>query len=332
MMMTRIWGATGLGLATVLALAGCSTFGALTKSDSSANAKPASVGPLPSLAPDANDPYNAYLADDLLAINSAKVELEYKCYAAHGYPQFMDVLPAQKANAFRGLAETPDFKTTFESIGMAPWYPTEEYARVAGVGHDAPGLDTHVSIDDASFRPVAEKCESSVFRTIGGSYDAVRTYMTLGNTLVQAIAVSEREMRGRLTQEVFSCMSRGKYPVDHHGPNEAPLWGVDFGVPLGTMPTMGALPDLTKGGRVQVVAAVPAGKYVPTIAESDAAAAMHRCSVESGAQDAWRRGMNEAKTKALAENEVALSELNPKIKALAKSAALALQNQPSILK
>ncbi|KHL01025.1 hypothetical protein LK10_17850 [Sinomonas humi] len=104
-------------------------------------------------------------------------------------------------------------------------------------------------------------------------------------------------------------------------------WNVDFGVPLGVEPRMPQAEDLTKGAVTKVIPAEPALEYVPTAKESESAAAMYRCSVETGAHDDWLKIVNDAKNAALAKNEAALIELNPKIKELAKSAARALQEK-----
>jgi hypothetical protein len=55
---------------------------------------------------------------------------------------------------------------------------------------------------------------------------------------------------------------------------------------------------------------------------------MYQCSVDSGAHDLWKKAITDAKEKALVQNEASLSDLSPKIHALSKSAALAVQSQP----
>ncbi len=316
------WLIFGLVGMSTISLTGCGTAG--TPARGSQSLPP---GPLPSATTDANDPYNAFLADDFLTINSARMELEYKCYAANGYPEFLKVLPAQKADAFRSMALTPDFKSTFASYAELPWFPSEDYARAAGFGHPTPGQETFVSTSDASFTRTAQDCEAETLATISGSAELIGAYTALGNSLAEALATAARANKGPLTKDVFACMNKGEYPVDEDGSNKQDIWGVDFGVPYGK-PAPLTFPDLSKGGAVQIVPAIPEGPYIPTSEESNAAVAMYRCSVESGAQVAWQRTMNDAKQKALSENEATLTELNPKIQALAKSASLAVQNQP----
>lgn len=320
------WLAFGLLAAAVIGITGCGSSATDMNAAQAVSAQTGAPATLPPVPADPNDPYDAFLSDDLLGINSAKMELEYKCYAANGYPQFLKVLPAQKANAFRSLALTPDFRTTFASFAELPWFPSEAYARAAGFGHSMPAIDTYVFTTDNSFQQTAQDCEAKALTSMGGTAKDLQSYTKLGNTLAEAIAAAAKQNKPPLTQEVFDCMSKGKYPVDPNGPNKQSIWNVDFGVPYGTPPPQ-HWPNLTKGGTVQIVPEKPEEHYVPTPQESEAAAAMYQCSISSGAHDAWEKDMTDAKEKALAQNEAALSELSPKIHALAKSAALAVQNQ-----
>lgn len=321
------WLLAGLATAAALSLVGCAIGEGQGQKPDSASSEARDPGPLPIVTPDPNDPYNAYLSEDLLAISSAKFEVEYKCYGSNGYPQFLEVLPVEKANAFRGQALTPDFKSTFASFGEIPWFPSEAYARAAGFGHSMPARDPYVHVSDAAFTHVSTSCEEKALATISGSAELLRAYTVLGNKLAEAVETAASKSKGPLTQKVFDCMSKGRYKVEPNGPNKQDIWNVDFGVPYGSQKPQ-QWPDLTKGGAVQIVPGTPENRYWPTALESEAAAAMHQCSIESGARDSWNNAINEAKKKALAENEATLSELNPKIRELAKSAAIAVQSQP----
>jgi hypothetical protein len=274
---------------------------------------------------DPSDPYSAYLADELLTINSASRELDYRCYADNGYPEYLEVLPAQKANQFRSSASTPDFKTTFRSFSESPWFSSEEDARSKGYGHTVPGLDAQVFSMDSALAKVAADCRESTLKKTSGNEDVVSAYVQVGNSLAEALAVIPNQAKEPGTKKVFECMDKGQYPVDPNGPNKPVGWGVDFGVPLGTEPRMPGAQDLTKGAVTKVIPAQPALRYEPTAKESESAAAMYRCSVETGARDDWVKIINAAKNAALAKHEATLIELNPKIKDLAKSAALTLQ-------
>lgn len=274
---------------------------------------------------DPSDPYSAYLAEDLLTINSAGRELDYRCYADNGYPEYLEVLPEQKANQFRSSASTPDFKTTFTSFAESPWFSSEEDAKAKGYGRTIPGLDAQVFSMDSALAKVVGNCNEATLKKTAGNEEVVSDYIQVGNALAEALAVIPNQAKDPGTKKVFECMGRAQYPVDPNGPNKSVGWGVDFGVPLGTEPRMRQAEDLTKGAVTKVIPAEPALQYVPTAMESESAAAMYRCSVETGARDDWLKIVNDAKNAALAKNEATLIELNPKIKELAKSAARALQ-------
>ena len=277
------------------------------------------------LALDPNDPFSAYLADDVLTINSATRELDYRCYAENGYPEFLEVLPAQKANQFRSLATTPDFKTTFTEFSKSPWFSSEEAARATGYGRSIAGLDAQVINVDGSAVEVARDCNDATQKKLSGIDETLIPYVQLGDALAEALATSSGRNEKGLTKRVFECMEKSKYPVDPNGPNKSPIWGVDFGIPLGAAPRLPEAPELTQGYGKKVIPAEPTQRYLPTPQESESAAAMYRCSVETGARDEWVKAVNEVKNAALAKHEATLLELNPKIKELAKSAVLALQ-------
>lgn len=319
--------AAGMATAVALCIAGCSSADN-SRDGKGTGSRTENAGPLSTLAPDHDDPYSAYLSDNLLAINSAKLEISYKCYAENGYPLFLEVLPAQKANAFRGDALTPDFKTTFASMSEAPWFSSEAYARETGFGHTTPARDPHVFASDGAFAQISKFCEEKALSAISGSAELLKQYVALGNSLAESLRNETREIEGPLNQKVFDCMNKGDYPVDPHGPNKQHVWNVDFGVPYGSAPGEEWPVPSKGGGAIQLVPATPELRYTPTTQESEAAAAMYRCSIESGARDSWTKAVNKAKQRVLAGNEARFSELNPQIQALAKSAAAAAKSQP----
>lgn len=314
-----------LSITAIVALIGIGGTGCAS-GNSQPESKSGSPQGLQSRVGDANDPFDAYLAADLLAINSALRELDYKCYADNGYPQYLDVLPAQKANDFRSSALTPDLETTFASFSALPWFESEESARATGYGHSYPAMDPVIFATDPALVEVIKECRGETMQKVSGSEELLGEYSQLGNTLTEAIIVAAKQNKAPLTDKVFACMAKGPYAVDANGPNKSDDWGVDFGVPLGSQPQ----PEFAappKGSTTQVLPGSPAKVYVPTAQESDSAAEMHRCSLESGAQEVWLKAMMTAKEAAVAENEAKLTELNPAIKELAKSAAMALQTK-----
>lgn len=273
------------------------------------------------------DPYATYKSADLLAINSAYNELRYGCLAENGYPQFLKVLPAQKANAFRGMAETPDFASTFASYSELPWFDSEQDARTKGYGSPAQALEPIVMTLDPAIGPVMNDCAQKALAAFEDREGTIQKYTQLGNTLAESIDSIAGKAKGDLTNKVFACMNKGKYPVDPNGANKANDWNVDFQVPMGEQPPQPRRDGSGMSGNAVIISpAVPAKPYVPTKEESESAAAMYHCSVETGAHDEWLNDIHQAEATAVSQNEAALDELNPKITALAKSASAALQS------
>ncbi|MEV7661983.1 hypothetical protein [Paenarthrobacter sp. NPDC089316] len=306
---------------SVLGLAACSNAPSVTGTSTPQASRPYSQ---PSTKVDENDPYNGYLSKELLNINSSLTELQFKCYSSNGYPEFLEVLPDQKADDFRTLAETPDFSSTFNSYGEMPWRASAEEARMRGFGHDLTPLVRSVVVMDAAFSAVQQDCHGWAVKKIGGDPSLIRNYTTLGNTLASELNAAAEKMRPALNDRVFACMSEKGTPVDKNGPNKNPVWQVDFQIPTGNA-SEPPWPDLTKGGSVVINPGRPGTAYMPTSEESRAAEVMYQCSVDIGAQREWQQTLTEAKASAIAAQEGQLSELNPLIKELAKSAAAATQ-------
>jgi len=275
-------------------------------------------------AVDPNDPYNLYLADDLLQINSSLTELQFKCFAQNGYPEFLDVLPAQKADDFRTLAETPDFRSTFSSYAELPWQVSSDAAKRHGFGRDVLPIVRSVVVKDTAFPVVQQNCRTEALAAASGNQGLIQQYVSLGNTLASALVVADDKYRPSFNDKVFKCMGEKGSPVDKGGPNVHPVWQVDFQVPLGSV-TEPPFPNLKGGGNTVINPGRPGVAYMPTAEESRAAETMYRCSVDSGAKSDWENAMNEAKKTALSTQEAQISELNPAIKQLAKSAAAATQ-------
>jgi|GEM_PF-4450830 len=316
---------------TVFALAGVlasvAACGAPQPSSPAVGGQTGSHGAVTGRAPKiSGDPYAIYKSADLLAINSAFDELKYRCLAENGYPQFLQVLPAQKANAFRGMAETPDFAATFTSYAELPWFASEQDAREKGYGIPGQAIGPTVMTMDPAIGPVMNDCTTKARAAVGDQDGTIQKYTELGNTLAGAIDSIAGKAKGDLTNRVLACMNKSKYPVDPNGANKNNDWNVDFQVPLGVQPPR-SHQDVSgmNGNAVIITQAIPAKPYVPTKEESESAAAMYRCSVETGAHDEWLNDIHQAEATAISQNEAALDELNPKITALAKSASAALQ-------
>ncbi|MET4619859.1 hypothetical protein ABIE18_001295 [Arthrobacter sp. 2762] len=115
-------------------------------------------------------------------------------------------------------------------------------------------------------------------------------------------------------------MGANGFPIVPNGSNPSPTWGIDFGVPLGSEPAL-EYPQIAGDSKVQVAPRITGKSYTPTPQESDSAATMYKCSVETGAQESWKKAMTEAEDSALAVNNLALKEWAPKVARVAELAS-----------
>lgn len=262
----------------------------------------------------------AFRAQDLLDIYAAVTEITYECYASHGYPQFKQVLPEQRRNLFRSLPSTPDYVTAFAKLKKVPWFESEEDARLSGYGQGFPAVVTSVYAMDVAFRDVARTCAAQANEQIPGSQEFVASYSGLGATLADALkSVTDRDWDA-VTENIFTCMAKNGFPVSSTGDNVSPKWTVDFGVLLGKQPTP-EFPQIAEGAKIQIVPTMPAKGYFPTPEESESAAVMHRCSVETGARGAWEDAISAVEFETVSINESKLTKLNAKIPALLAAAS-----------
>ncbi|KIA73410.1 hypothetical protein ANMWB30_23370 [Arthrobacter sp. MWB30] len=262
--------------------------------------------------PPSGMPYSAFRAQDLLDIYSAVTEITYECYAENGYPEFLQVLPEQKANLFRTVPSTPDYVSAFDRLAKAPWFDSEDEARKGGYGHGASAVLTSVYAMDVAFRDIARTCATKADEKLPGSQAFIRDYSALGATLADALKAATARNWDEETEKIFACMSTHDFPVTPSGPNISPSWGVDFGVPLGVEPVPD-YPQITEGAKIQIVPTLPAKSYVPTPQEAESAAVMHNCSIETGAREAWDRAMVDAESDAISKNLTKLTELNAEL-------------------
>jgi hypothetical protein len=259
-----------------------------------------------------------YFSQEVLSINAAVMEATYQCYGRHGYPQFIEVLEAQKISQFTTLPSTSDFTSVFAELKREPWFESEDDARTRGYGRSTPDVAASVYVRDASFRDVAGVCASDVEEIYPGSAAALGDYVALGHRLAQFLqAVTDRNWDEE-TQKVLACMAGKNFPVIPDGLNRSPTWDMDFGVPLGSEPELD-FPKVQSDEPVQISPAIPGKPYKPTPQEAESAVTMYLCSIETGARMTWTKAMTEAEGSAVEANRTELEAWRPKILALAVS-------------
>jgi hypothetical protein len=267
-------------------------------------------------ADDGSEPYATFRSDLLLNVYTVFKEAEFKCLAQNGYPQFDAVLPKLLSNSFTSLAETPDFGPTLHGYAKSPWFDSEEEARESGFGHAINARDAYVFVNDPEFAGKQNDCAALSLQHHPGARELISGYINVGNNLARAVAKAGQEIKPGLMNSVYQCMAEKNHRLDARGKNILPDWQVDFGIELGDQK---AFPrqEPSAGENIQIIPAVEAQPYVPTEAESDTAADVYRCSVETGARDSWASSIKKKKLDELEINSKALGDLTPALQKLA---------------
>jgi len=256
-----------------------------------------------------------------LAINSALTEAQYKCYASNGYPQFLEVLPEQKQDSFRGRADTPDFSTTFASLSESRWFANEDQARRMGLGKITNPTPRSVFVTDTSFLGVKETCQTSTMKRLGIDAKTFQSYIELGNRLAETLGQLGNGNLNSSNDKVFDCLKQKGHSVDKNGPNKDPNWGADFGITLGKVSESQSEETADSSPGPVTIKPAESQTYTPTADESKLAVDLYRCSLETGVKADWDKQVADAKQKALKANETQLTDLGPKIKQLAAKIA-----------
>ncbi|MCX2748383.1 hypothetical protein OOZ51_11215 [Arthrobacter sp. MI7-26] len=263
----------------------------------------------------------SYLSDEVLTLNASVTELNYRCLADNGFPEFVAVLPAQKANKFRTIPPNLDFKAMFDDVTRSPWFETKDDAKALGYGRNAKGLDTRVVVSDPAFLAVAKECGDKVQAKLPGSHDVLATYADIGVKIIKAINDAGESSFKASSGAVYDCMAQHKFPVSSTAPNRVAPWGVDFGVPLGSQPPRPPANDPVSSHGVNIIPAVPGSEYAPSAEEKESATIMFNCSIETGVRTQWKKSVDDAIRATLAENQSSLDSLRTKLTEMAKAAS-----------
>ncbi|MEU8072550.1 hypothetical protein AB0B20_22615 [Micromonospora sp. NPDC049151] len=236
-----------------------------------------------------------------------------KCMADAGYPQNLQV------DSSRPYPTTSVFVTDESQFGLL----SEDQARAKGFGQDPGWQPPKVASFDKNYDEVAEKCRGAGWRALGsGSEDLFRSYHDLGNELLLYREEVDRRLPEDLPAKMLTCIKRKGYqPADEQQFLQTPkpqLLGIEFGQVEGGSEEWTPNPE---PGTVQVDRAFSPGKYVPTPEEAKLAVAWYQCQQETGTTKANRETIAAVQREFVEKRAEALTELNPKIEALAKTAA-----------
>jgi hypothetical protein len=256
-----------------------------------------------------SDPYDIYRSHDLQTIDAAQKLGLYKCLAAEGFPQLLENDPdPEGADASEGL-EFPDNL----------WFDSEEQARQNGFGHNEPGRRSTFRLKDPAYIAHIDSCMSSAWEALGADAErTIVTYAQLGNKLRGEAFTTINERIPEFRDRIYKCLQKEEAPVSQQADNE---WGLSFNFTVGSLE--GVEPKEIEGLQPGFSEAIPERKYIPTPKESEIAAQVHNCAVDTGVKKEVQELAYRDRKATIAKVETELTELNAKISDMAaKSAAL----------
>lgn len=270
-------------------------------------------GPEKKLPHDAKRSLDLYLGDKLGLIKFAMLKVRNRCLADAGYPQNLNGMADRPSNPFLSLVIRPG------SFGPS----TEEEARRRGFGSDRPSQPARIVSFDLNYDKSLERCETRAWEKVGEEAQATyHGYFQFGNDLLGPTSDVHRKFDAELVPKLLDCMEAKGYRVaDRQAYLKAPdlaHWGVKLGTLEGGQDDW--KPERTPG-TVQVGPPIPAKRYVPTPEESEMAVAMFHCNRQVGRFDRQMAEAERVQAELVTKHESTFAELNPKIEALARTAA-----------
>jgi hypothetical protein len=178
---------------------------------------------------------------------------------------------------------------------------------------------------DPNYDRAYDNCGKKAWERLGDDVqDAYFAYFDLGNKISGRLMkqIDERLDDG-LAAKMLTCVRDAGYPVDDEQQflktPRPQLLGVTFGAP-DTAPDNEWRPA-KKTGTVEVGPAIPARPYRPTPEESDLAATWLSCRTSTTLAAQQMAAAIAVQKELVAEHETSFTELNPRIRRIAKQAA-----------
>ncbi|MBL6278397.1 hypothetical protein JMF97_19745 [Micromonospora fiedleri] len=277
--------------------------------------EPGDVSDAPTIPSDpAEQPYDLFLGEQLGIVDYAQRKVRNQCLAEAGYRQNLEVMAAKPHNPFGHLI------VTARSFG-----PTSvEEARRLGFGREFPADPPAIISTDPAYDAASEACDRKAWHRIGK--DAARTYreyFALGNKLEGPLqAAQDIELPADLTTKLIACLAEQGYRLDDPGQFlKRPLPEL-FGVELGDFSQEGAQWQPNKRpGTVEVGPTRGPLRYDPKPEESKLAVAWFTCRQRTDLTRYQLDAAHKVEDEVVKQNETSFVELNPKLEALARTAA-----------
>jgi hypothetical protein len=264
---------------------------------------------------DERNPLALFLGESLGLIDYAQLKLRNECLAEAGYPQNLSTMMDRPIPAFGMFVITP------RTFGPT----TEQEARRIGFGRDEPAEPPAVVSSDPNYDRASDTCTEKAWDRLGDDVqDAYYAYFDLGNKIGGRLmkAVTER-LDQRLPAKMLACVRGRGYDADDEQQFLKTPRPQLLGVPLGAAdpaPDTGWRPT-KKPGAIEVGPAIPARPYRPTPEESELAVVWLRCRTETTLAEQQMAAAVAVQKELVAEHETSFTELNPRIRRIAKQAA-----------
>ncbi|MEV4952452.1 hypothetical protein [Paenarthrobacter nitroguajacolicus] len=259
-----------------------------------------------------SNPFDAFNAEALDTVRVEERRLRLDCLAAEGFPQFRD--------AMAGYQATESARDRIPAANLPTGlFLSEDDAKRRGFGESLPASLPKVIVRDAAIDEATNKCMVASWAAIGrGSESIYNAYVDTQNNLSSALLAVPVDTWSEIIDFTAKCLAGKGHAVSGDSNSR---YGMTFSVPMGKAERREPLEPPTAGNFS--APGLPAVPYIPTEQESALAVDYYDCTVESGYRDEYVQERIRAANSAMSEYEGQLSELTPKIEALAKSATAA---------
>lgn len=259
--------------------------------------------------------FDLFLGDKLDIIDYARRTVTADCMSKAGFSQLKQGGIEQYSASSKMLAID---NTRFRG------FTSEEQARTAGFGTGQTAEPPMVVSTDPNFDTAQKKCDTTTANALGqDSRSTLDAYTEIGNQLSGELAVWVRTEVPKATEPMLDCLAQKGFPAnDRTAGLKAPFNISAFNIAPGKLDGKPFDWQPKKvPGTVEVSPAKPQLRYVPSSQESNFAAAWYQCDQSTGRLQKLLDGAHRTEATAVAKYQDRLAELNPKIEAIARTAA-----------
>lgn len=260
---------------------------------------------------------DVFHSDEISLIGYAQSKLRADCMERNGYPQLNEAGVQEYPGTYEYLVpKAPDWATA-----------TDEQARRMGFGSNSRPEAARVFGREDGYSRADDDCRREAKDILGQESEKIVEQVAMfANAISGEVAevlhysggAEAQELKG-LYVPVMDCLERKGYRWSGQGERNLDAYGlfVQKGYHEGPEPER---PEPAPG-KITIVPAVPERQYVPAPEESDLAVAAAQCARRTGYGDKFFALTLRVTREAIGKHEAELTELTPKVEALAKKAA-----------